>query len=81
MQGDEGCLQVCLLHICCLILYAGEFTYLLHAGVEVIIFFTLTCKCNSHLHAGVEAKDEAHPGSRDLSNQGSAPLGVDRLVG
>jgi hypothetical protein len=27
-----------------------------------LLFFTLTCKCNSILHAGVEAEDEAHPG-------------------
>jgi hypothetical protein len=33
----------------------------------------LTCKCNSFLHAGVEAGDEAHPGPRDLSDQGAAP--------
>jgi hypothetical protein len=47
----------------------------LHTGVEVIDFFTLTCKCNSFLHAGVEVVDEPHPGPRDLSDQGAAPSG------
>jgi hypothetical protein len=42
------------------------------------MFFTLTCKCNSLLHIGVE---EAHPGSQDLSDQGEAPSGARRLVG
>jgi hypothetical protein len=46
-----------------------------------LLFFTLTCKCNSLLHAGVEVGDEAHPGPRDLSDQGAAPLGAHRLVG
>jgi hypothetical protein len=46
-----------------------------------LLFFTLTCKCNSLLHAGVEARDEAHPDPRDLSNQGAAPSGARRLVG
>jgi hypothetical protein len=40
-----------------------------------LLFFTLTCKCNSLLHAGDEAEDEAHPGLRDLSDQGAASLG------
>jgi hypothetical protein len=61
------------LHICCLLLHTGEFTSILHAGVEAIDFFTLTCKCNSFLHACVEAGDEAHSGPRDLSDQGAAP--------
>jgi hypothetical protein len=63
-------------------LHAGEFTFLLHAGVEVIDFFTLTYKYNSFLHVGVEAGDETHPGPYDLSDQGAAPSGegVDWLV-
>jgi hypothetical protein len=36
-------------------------------------FCTLSCKCNSFLHAGVEAGDEAHRGPWDLSDQGAAP--------
>jgi hypothetical protein len=39
-----------------------------YACVEVIDFFTLTCKCNCFLHVGVEAADEAHRGPRDLSD-------------
>jgi hypothetical protein len=81
MQGDLGCLQARSLHICCLILHASEFTSLLHTGVEVIIIFTLTCKCNSLLHMGVEAGDEAHPGPRDLSDQGATPSGECPLLG
>jgi hypothetical protein len=38
MQGDQGCLQARPLYIYCLILHAGEFTSLLHVGVEVIVF-------------------------------------------
>jgi hypothetical protein len=53
----------------------------LHASVEVIIIFTLICKFNSILHAGVEAVDEAYAGPRDLSDQGSAPSEDGRLVG
>jgi hypothetical protein len=63
------------LHICCRLLHAGEFTSLLHVGVEVIDFFTLICKCNSFLHVGVEARDEANTGLQDLSDQGAAPSG------
>jgi hypothetical protein len=33
----------------------------------------LTCKCNSFLHAGVEAVDQAHPGPQDLSGHGATP--------
>jgi hypothetical protein len=80
MEGDQECLQACPRHICCHILLAGEFTSLLHTGLEVI-FFTLTCEFNSLLHAGVEVGDEAHTGPQDLSNQVSTPLGVLRLVG
>jgi hypothetical protein len=32
------------------------------------------------LRADVEAREEAHPGQRDLSDQGAAPSGVDWLV-
>jgi hypothetical protein len=42
-----------------------------------------TYKCNSFLHVGVEAGDEARPGPWDLSDQGAAPSrgeGVDWLV-
>jgi hypothetical protein len=46
-----------------------------------LLFFTLTCKYNSPLHVGVEAGDEAPPGSRDLSYQGPARSWVGRLVG
>jgi hypothetical protein len=46
-----------------------------------LLFFTLTCKCNSLLHVGVEARDEAHPGPRDLSDQGVGPSWAHRLVG
>jgi hypothetical protein len=63
------------MYICCLLLHASVFTSLLHAGVEVIVFFTLTCKCNSILHACVEAGDEAHPDPHDLFDQGAAPSG------
>jgi hypothetical protein len=46
-----------------------------------LLIFTLTCKCNSFLHASVEAIDEAHLGPWDLSDQGAAPLGaIDWLV-
>jgi hypothetical protein len=45
------------------------------------LFFTLTCRCNSLLHACVEAGDEAHPGPCELSEQGAAPSGYGRLVG
>jgi hypothetical protein len=40
-----------------------------------LLIFMLTCKCNSFLHSGVETGDEAHPGQRDLSDQGASPLG------
>jgi hypothetical protein len=40
-----------------------------------LLIFTLTCKCNSFLHAGVEAGDEADPGPQGLSNQGPPPSG------
>jgi hypothetical protein len=40
-----------------------------------LLFFTLTCKFNSFLHACVEAGDEAHLGPRDLSDKGVAPIG------
>jgi hypothetical protein len=44
-------------------------------------FFTLTCKGNFFMHAGVEMVDEAHLGSQDLSDQGATPSGwVDWLV-
>jgi hypothetical protein len=33
----------------------------------------LICKCNSFLHAYTKAGDEAHPGPRELSDQGAAP--------
>jgi hypothetical protein len=46
-----------------------------------LLYFTLTCKYNSLLHACVEAGDEAHPDPQDLSDQGAAPLGSSRLVG
>jgi hypothetical protein len=39
MKGDYGLVQECPLHICCLLLHAGEFTPLLHVGVEVIDFY------------------------------------------
>jgi hypothetical protein len=39
------------------------------------LFSTLTCKCNSFFHTGVEVGDEAHRGPRDLSDQGAAPSG------
>jgi hypothetical protein len=35
----------------------------------------LTFKCNSFLHVGVEAGDEAHPSPQDLFDQGAAPSG------
>jgi hypothetical protein len=54
----------------------GEFTFLLHVSVEVIDFFTLTSISNSFLYAGVEAGDEAHLDSRDLSDQEAALKGV-----
>jgi hypothetical protein len=56
---------------------------LLPFGMHVLnlLIFTLTCKCNSFLHASVEAIDEAHLGPWDLSDQGAAPLGaIDWLV-
>jgi hypothetical protein len=62
-------------HIYHHILHAGESTYLLHTGVEVVVFFTLTCEFNSLLHASVEVGDEAHVGPHDLSDQGPAPSG------
>jgi hypothetical protein len=40
-----------------------------------LLIFTLTCKCNSFLHACVEAGDETHPDPQDLSDQGVAPSG------
>jgi hypothetical protein len=46
-----------------------------------LFFFTLTCKCISLLHVGVEAGDEAHPGPQDLSDQGAAPSGASQLDG
>jgi hypothetical protein len=46
-----------------------------------LLFFTLTCKCNSLFYAGVEDGDEAHPGPRDLCAQGAAPSGERRLIG
>jgi hypothetical protein len=46
-----------------------------------LLIFMLTCKCNSFLHSGVETGDEAHPGQRDLSDQGASPLGGGQLVG
>jgi hypothetical protein len=57
--------------------HACEFTSLLRTCVEVVVFFTLTCKCNSLLHVSVET----HPGPQDLSNEGVAPLGEHQLVG
>jgi hypothetical protein len=35
----KECLQACPLHLYCLLLYAGEFTSLLHACVEVVVFY------------------------------------------
>jgi hypothetical protein len=72
VKGDQGHLQAHPLHICCHILHTGEFTSLLHASVEVIVF-TLTYEFNSLLHAGVEAGDEAHACPWDLSDLGPAP--------
>jgi hypothetical protein len=46
-----------------------------------LLSFTLTHKCNSLLHAGVEVGDEAHPGPRDLSYQGATLSGERHLVG
>jgi hypothetical protein len=62
MIGYQGHPKACSLHICRQILHAGEFTSLLHAGVEIIVFFTLTYEFNSPLHTSVEARDEAHTG-------------------
>jgi hypothetical protein len=60
--------------------YTGEFTSLLHAGVEVIDFLIWHANV-FFLHAGVEAVDEAHTSPWDLSDQGAAPSREDRLVG
>jgi hypothetical protein len=48
-----------------------------------LLFFNLTCKCNSLLHACVGVGDEAHPGPRprDLFDQVVVPSGEHRLVG
>jgi hypothetical protein len=43
---------------------------------------TLTSKCNSFLHVGIEAGDETHLGPWDLYDHGATPSeGGGRLVG